>query len=93
MDINDYNENNIYYKLDSKKEENKYKASNRNISNDLKGLIFKYKTKNNLTKINNPIKNKKITKNLNYQKSEKIFNYFNSNVKKRAKIIKHLKMC
>ena len=85
VDINDYNEYNIYYNLDSKKKENKFKFLSGNMTNNLKRLIFKYKTKNPLTKKNIPLKNKKVTKNLNYQKSENIFCYENLDNKKKAK--------
>jgi len=90
LEINDENSYNLYYNLESKKKENNYKFLNNN-NNKLKGSIFKQKTDNSLTKNSNQIKNKKISTNLNNQKSYNIFSINSINNKKGKKTNKLFK--
>ena len=93
ISINDENGFNLYYNLESKKNENKYKLVNSNIHNKsnikFKRSIFEFNTDYSFKKNNNnhQIRYKRITSFLNHQKTENIFHYVNTNnnIKKHVK--------
>ena len=81
LDLIDDNTYNLYYNIESKKKENKYKVLN---NNKLKGTIFKQKMDNNFIKGDKKINNKKPMNVLNYHKSYNIFSIENINTTKNG---------
>ena len=82
VDINDDNEYNIYYHLENKRKESKFKFYKSNIGDN---SIFIQKTGNKLIKSNNQTRNKTITKKIKSQKTENISTNDIANFKKSNK--------
>ena len=82
VDINDDNEYNIYYHLENKRKESKFKFYKSNIGDN---SIFIQKTDNKYIKSNNQTRNKMITKKIKSQKTENISTNDIANFKKSNK--------